>query len=341
MNRKAMLYLWSVIFCLVAVLSGCRPQPNADLPPDVLALRGMDVLEEGDGQLAREFFELALSKEPDHPGAHAGMAQLAEGELDFDAAVDHYETAVLQYVYGQDEELDYEISRAQTRLAELYASMGDLERGERLLQDLAEKTGNSYYEDSLMENQLVVSSPLTTDLSPLASGEWDHLEMLSLSTPGVTDFSPVAALPNLKVLTLGDCGLEELSFLTSLDQLQVLQLMWNKLTDLRPLGELEHLELLDLSHNEGLSDLTGLEGLDRLKTLNVSDTRVEDLTPLQSCPSLERLDLSFLDVTDFSPLQNCPLSEIDVTGFSDAQLEAVSATLPDVLLTYREGLFIH
>ena len=59
--------------------------------------------------------------------------------------------------------------------------------------------------------------------------------------------------------------------------------------------------VLDLS-GTSVSDLTPLQGLTSLQTLNLyAATSVSDLTPLQGLTSLQTLDLTGTEVTDLAP----------------------------------------
>ncbi|GAB4325648.1 MAG: hypothetical protein Kow00127_18360 [Bacteroidales bacterium] len=73
-------------------------------------------------------------------------------------------------------------------------------------------------------------------------------------------------------------------------------------------------ELLDLSGREELRDLTPLDFLHELKTVNLSSTTVEDLFPLRNLNRLEELICSRTPVDDLSPLRfSKTLKHLDIS----------------------------
>lgn len=93
-------------------------------------------------------------------------------------------------------------------------------------------------------------------------------------------------------------------------QLKNLKKLWlrgdlsNKfnLVDLSPLEELCELQTLDLRYTR-VSDLTQLGRLKRMRSLDVSHTHVSDLTPLKGLSELRMLSVSYLHVSDLTPLK--------------------------------------
>lgn len=92
-----------------------------------------------------------------------------------------------------------------------------------------------------------------------------------------------------------------LSRLSALTGLKGLDLMRTQVTDLGPLSGLNRLEWLDLSDTL-VSDLGPLSGLTGLQELNLGQTRVTDLRPLSDLTGLQWLDLLDTRVSDLRPL---------------------------------------
>lgn len=347
MKRGTVFVFCLALFCLAA-LSGCKPQPNADLPPDVLYERGMGVIEDyNDADLAQEFFELALAKEPDHPGAHLGMALIAEAEFEFEVALAHYEIA-----FQSEEEFGWERRHA----AQLYATLGEKEKGEQILTQAYELTGNEIYlETELDENRLDLGSTLVTDLSPLASGEWDYLDEVRLRVPNVEDYTPISDMTHLKRLAIYECSQDDYTFLSGLTQLELLRVSESDITDLSPLSGMTNLTFLDLSYNTDLIHLDGLETLCNLSMLDlmfssvtsveplsactnlgvlyINSTKVRDLTPLSTLLKLKVLDISYLDLTsNFLPLQNCPIERLYCSGYPENEVMALAVLFPEAAI---------
>lgn len=345
MKRRLLVGFCMVFLCLAA-LAGCKPQPSEDLPADALYERGMGVIEDySDADLARSFFEMALSKQPDHPGAHMGMALVCRAEFDFETALEHYEAA---FQNGA------EVSTEWARAAQLYASLGEVEKGRQLLERAYERSGDESYLDlELDETLLRLDSRMVTDLSPLASGEWDHLERLVLGVPNVEDYTPVSHLTQLKELELYECSSEDCSFLSGLTQLEVLWVSQSDITDLTALSGLTNLTDLYLRDNEDLIHLDGLETLSNLSTLDLSRSSVTSIEPLRHCGNLTSLDLERTKVRDLGPLSDlrklkildishlelpgdyiipilhCPIERLECHGFTELAALSFSIAFPE------------
>ena len=78
---------------------------------------------------------------------------------------------------------------------------------------------------------------------------------------------------------------------------------WNtQISDLSPLQWLAGLQTLNLL-GAPVTDVSPLQGLAGLKILNLTGTQVSDLSPLNRLASLQRLNLTRTKITDLSPLQ--------------------------------------
>jgi Leucine-rich repeat (LRR) protein len=117
----------------------------------------------------------------------------------------------------------------------------------------------------------------------------------------VRDYSPLAALKNLRTLYLAGSNVTDLTPLAELKGLQQLKLASTNVSDLKPLAGLDNLETLDL-HRTRVRDLAPLAGLKKLKELDLWGTPVRDLTPLSELTSLQKLELHHTQVSDVTPL---------------------------------------
>jgi hypothetical protein len=125
--------------------------------------------------------------------------------------------------------------------------------GSSLTSGLADLVGRAPNVQSLHVNH----SSWVDDLSPLTGLDLTGLGLWGCR--GVTDFSPLAKLPDLDFLDLEDTGID----------------------DLGPLAGLTKLETLWLRHCVGVTDLTPLKGLSKLRALYLKDAAPGlDLAPL-------------------------------------------------------------
>jgi len=155
------------------------------------------------------------------------------------------------------------------------------------------------------------------ELNPAFDGKYSHkieagaLTELAISTVGVTDLTPVGALPWLKKLTLSPWTADRKGLLSDLSALKGLPLkslhcLNNPVKDLSPLAGMP---LTELSIGGTLvGDLSPVAGM-KLTVLGCNDTAVGDLTPLDGMP-LKVLWCQNTQVSDLSPLKGAPLQEL-------------------------------
>ncbi|MBI5683891.1 MAG: protein kinase [Verrucomicrobia bacterium] len=122
--------------------------------------------------------------------------------------------------------------------------------------------------------------------------EGSHVTELSFSSAGVTDISPLRALPRLRRLTCAGSNDSR------------------TLADLSPLSGMP-LELLDCSYSQ-VADLTPLKGMP-LQHLNCGASQVTELSPLKG-GSLTYLNLWVAPVADLSPLAGSRLLWLNCKG---------------------------
>ena len=132
-----------------------------------------------------------------------------------------------------------------------------------------------------------------------AGGE--KIEVLHLSSRGLVDLWPLAAMADLEVLDLDDNTVTDVTALGHLEHLRVLDLSGNAVSDLWPLAAITDLEGLDLGDN-AVDDITALGSLGHLRVLDLSGNSISDIWPLSGLTALRRLDLSGNRVADLRPL---------------------------------------
>lgn len=99
-----------------------------------------------------------------------------------------------------------------------------------------------------------------TDISPLLARA-DTLQNLDLSyNPNITDFGPLAELPNLEDVTLSFCNISDISYLSELENLSFLIIGGNQIKSLEPLAELPNLQFVSTSGNP-IEDFAGLDDI--------------------------------------------------------------------------------
>ena len=97
-------------------------------------------------------------------------------------------------------------------------------------------------------------------------------------------------------------------------------------------------EYLDLGHNIGLTDISFVASMPKLKVLITSIDEIEDLTPLSCCPELEYAEMFALygPLTDLSPLAGLTnLRHLNICGY-----EGITDISPLFGLTELERLWI-
>ncbi len=193
---------------------------------------------------------------------------------------------------------------------------------------------------------------------------------LGLSIEGMEDiFTTLAKLENLRILrlnrTLGAEDLHGLERLTSLTSLYIcLKNSENAVPG--PVAKLTSLVSLDFGYAIGLTDLSALAALPRLRNLSIYGERyLTDIWPLSEVRSLRRLvlfncrglknlspltelgletlSLAYcISLTDVAPLSRVrSLSRLDLTGcerVEDDEIKALRAKRPDmdIILGYRK-----
>ena len=167
-----------------------------------------------------------------------------------------------------------------------------------------------------------VNSNAISDWSPLAG--LPQLTELNLSFTAVSDVSPLANLTQLRVLNLSRTAVSDVSPLAGLTQLTGLTLNGTAVSDVSPLANLTQLTWLVL-YSTAVSDVSPLAGLPQLTELNLSFTAVSDVSPLANLPQLTWLYLNGTAVSDVSPLSG--LTQLTTLNLWNTAVSDVSPLL--------------
>jgi Leucine-rich repeat (LRR) protein len=131
------------------------------------------------------------------------------------------------------------------------------------------------------------------------------IDLLSIESGGVR-FSHLEGICHLD-LTGGSNGrLSTLEDLYLFPNLRELKIGFNNIEDITPIGQLKKLEKLILVENVRLRDLSGLEGLENLRYLDVSRNNIRSLEVINTLPELDYLDASYNNLTDFILTEKLP-----------------------------------
>ena len=140
---------------------------------------------------------------------------------------------------------------------------------------------------------------------------------------GVKDLSPLANLTKLQALYIyngttkpSDTSLEPLRNLTELREFYFYAYGENVSVDLSPLAGLTKLNVLSItaqsyydSPNPSVTNLSALENLQDLRTLELDFTNVSDISPLRNLKNLQSVTIysgGHTTVTDWSPVEHVP-----------------------------------
>lgn len=97
---------------------------------------------------------------------------------------------------------------------------------------------------------------------------------LNLQSQGITDLSPLQALPHLSNLNLTDNKIKDIHPLSYLPNLNFLLAGRNQIEDVTPLAQLPHLSYVVLDQNQ-IQDVSGLTPLQKLTSLNVLSNPIQ------------------------------------------------------------------
>ncbi len=149
-------------------------------------------------------------------------------------------------------------------------------------------------------DQLDLTGLQLTDLTPLAS--FPQLRLLRLGNNQIKSIDALALLTQLEELQLNDNELEDINALSSLAQLKVLDLGHTQITSIKPVQTLTRLEWLDVSQNK-ITDISFLPQANALWYLSVANNRIESIDAVTILKQLRELYIQGNRIRDLSPLR--------------------------------------
>ena len=153
---------------------------------------------------------------------------------------------------------------------------------------------------------LQIDSEWLVELAPLAS--LTRMQMLAGAFPRLRDLAPLAGMAELELLNLqGGERIEDLSPLAGLSALRTFEVSSERLVDCAPLSRLVGLRRLTL-HAKVLQSVEPLRALTSLVELKLfACGRLPELTPIDALKELETLDISFSSQGGRAPPLHLPV----------------------------------
>ncbi len=178
---------------------------------------------------------------------------------------------------------------------------------------------------SIQCNQAMIGS-----LSGLEN--FTKLEKLTLTHANIDDISTLSSLSMLKELDLSNNAIVDISSLQSLAQLSKLNLndnvIENAITTIKQLTQLSELQLsraINYYSSNSAIDISALDKLTELVTLNLSNAYVENTSDIANFTKLQTLQLAATNLRSLSFLLSLPdLIELDISENYIQDLSALS-----------------
>ena len=149
----------------------------------------------------------------------------------------------------------------------------------------------------------------------ITAEEMAELTGLTADNRGIQDLTGLEFAINLTDLSAYDNQIADLSPLSELTNLRVLEIFLNPIESLFPIAGLSNLEHITLVGDGGISDLSPLAGLVKLRHFLTWGNPISDVSPLASLTQLEFLDICGSDVSDIAPLAKLTgLKELYLVG---------------------------
>ncbi|MCK4980227.1 MAG: leucine-rich repeat domain-containing protein [Candidatus Delongbacteria bacterium] len=151
-----------------------------------------------------------------------------------------------------------------------------------------------------------------------------NLENLSLETLFTKNYSPLSKLTNLKSFTIYGAKLENLDLIQYLnDDLVSLSVVYSKLTNLKGIEKLNKLTFLNCSFNE-ITDLSCLNNLNSIEYLDCSCNKINSLKVLENMPNMKTLNLMDTDLQDLKELKFFKsIKTLEISGNSLVNLSGI------------------
>ena len=188
-------------------------------------------------------------------------------------------------------------------------------------------SGNKQIEDLRPLKQLTLLEELdcsNTNITSLSGIEnLKNLKKLNCSNnDNINSLIPVQTLSNLEEINCGNTMVKNLAPLRNLINLKKLDVHYCTVNNLNMISELKSLVILNVSQNQSLFTISGVERLSSLTDFDCSETAVSDLDPLKNSKTLEIINCADTKIITLRPLQTVrTLKEIDCSGH---QIQAAS-----------------
>ena len=139
----------------------------------------------------------------------------------------------------------------------------------------------------------------------------------------IKDVSPLAELTQLDNLILKQDGIDDVSSLGTLVNLTQLDLSMNyKIEDISVVQNMKQLNTLNVSSNK-ITDVSAISGLTKLQYLNLSNNKISELPDMSSLTGVKTLLISDNQLTDVTPIASLKnLEALDLTknrGLTDVK----------------------
>lgn len=173
-----------------------------------------------------------------------------------------------------------------------------------------------------------------TDLENIRSLEcikdWDFVYEVEIDGNGLNaSLKPLCYLKNLEMLLVYDFDGSKLKEIEGCRHLKTIQL-YNSVSDVSFMRNMRQVEVLDLINNHGLSDISALEGMLKMKRLELDQTDISDISAVRNMKDLEYISINETKVHDISPLEKLTkLKEIDMYGTPVEDI-SILANLPKI-----------
>ena len=154
-----------------------------------------------------------------------------------------------------------------------------------------------------------------TSGAPITIEEMATLKELIANDAGIRDLTGLEYAVNLTNLYAPDNQIADLSPLSELTNLSILNIWHNPIESLSALADLSNIEVITLIGDGGISDISPLAGLVKLRSFLMWGNPISDLSPLAGLTQLEHLDICGSDVSDIAPLAKLTgLKELYLVG---------------------------
>lgn len=168
--------------------------------------------------------------------------------------------------------------------------------------------------------RLNLSNTGVSSLFPLRN--LSTLENLNCSYTLVDDLEPLKYCIGLTEIDISNTNVQNIGVLEGFRKLQVFKADNVNLDSAGIISSCHSLTNLSLESNKNLSDISFINGLDKLKSLNIAGTSVTDLAPLKTAKGISELNLSNTAINDLSSLEG--LEKLNILSIVNTAVDDIS-----------------